>query len=49
MLDSALSLRVPAEHLGQARLFRSAVLAEDRIADAVLAEIEAPLPERLLE
>jgi hypothetical protein len=47
-LDSAVaSTRVPAEHLGQARLFRNQVAAEDRIVDAALSAITKPLVERL--
>jgi hypothetical protein len=47
MLDTAASTRVPAEFIGLARQFRTAVRAEDKAADIVLAAIKTPLRERL--
>jgi hypothetical protein len=38
---------VPAEHLGQARVFRDSVRAVDRLVDAALAVIAKPLRQRL--
>jgi hypothetical protein len=47
MLDAASSSRVGAEFTGLARMFRSAVKAEDKQVDVALAMITTPLRARL--
>jgi hypothetical protein len=47
VLDAATSSRVPAEFTGAARVFRTAVQAEDRVVDRALNVIARPLKERL--